>query len=47
MTVFSFSRLIGSTSATVVISQGGSVTMFAHSVSLGMDERMCKILPGE
>ena len=45
--MFSFSGLIGSTSATVVISQGGNVRMFAHGVSLGMDERMCKILPGE
>lgn len=32
LTVF-LSGLIGSTSATVVISQGGSVTMFTHGVS--------------
>ena len=44
--VFSFFRLIGSTLATIVISQGGNVTMFMHSVSLQMGERMCKILPG-
>ena len=45
--MFSIFRLIGSTLATVAISQGGNVTMFAQGVSLGVDERISKSLPEE
>lgn len=45
LTVFSFSRLVGSTLATVARSQGGNVVMFASGISLGVEERKNKILP--